>query len=90
MRIRRPGQGSSPCFPALPRRHKNKHTMEELYLLNTWLQVATISAGIFAIAGCLYSIWKGAKDYPTNYDEDLHEYTESRNKLMDGKRDGIL
>lgn len=64
--------------------------MEELYLLNTWLQVATISAAVFALAGCFYYIWKEAKDYPTDYDEDLHEYTESRNKLMEGKRDGIL
>ena len=64
--------------------------MEELYLLNTWLQVATISAGIFALAGCFYHIWKEAKHYPSDYDEDLHEYNQSRSKMMEGKRDGIL
>jgi hypothetical protein len=64
--------------------------MEELYLLNTWLQIALIAAMIFALAGCFYNMWKNATGYPGSYDEDLHEYTESRNKLMEGKRDGIL
>lgn len=54
------------------------------------LAIWIIASAFVAIGGVFYLMVKNATEYPSDYDEDLKEYQDINNQLMEGKRDGQL